>query len=64
MTKRSVEIKLCLDKKGSRSFKEPQNPKRWIIDDKAAVIVRRIYRMYLDGIGVEQMVGLQNNAGI
>jgi DNA invertase Pin-like site-specific DNA recombinase len=39
--------------------KDPQNPKkRWIIDEEAAAVVRRIYQMYLDGHGVEQ-IGVQ-----
>jgi len=32
--------------------KDPENPKRWIIDEEAATTVRRIYQMYLDGNGV------------
>ena len=35
--------------------KDPENPKRWIVDDAAAQIVRRIYRMTLDGFGTEQI---------
>lgn len=35
--------------------KDPDNPKRWIIDEPAAAVVRRIYRMSLDGMGVEQI---------
>ena len=35
--------------------KDPENPKRWIVDDEAAQIVRRIYRMTLDGFGTEQI---------
>jgi predicted site-specific integrase-resolvase len=38
--------------------KDPQNPKRWIIDEEAAAVVRRVYRMYLDGYGVER-IGVQ-----
>ncbi len=33
-------------------MKDPDNPKRWIIDETAAAVVRRIYRMSLDGMGV------------
>lgn len=32
--------------------KDPDNPKRWIIEETAAAVVRRIYRMSLDGMGV------------
>jgi len=35
--------------------KDPDNPKRWIVDDEAASIVRRIYSMTLDGFGTEQI---------
>ena len=35
--------------------KDPDNPKRWIIDEEAATVVRRIYRMTLDGFGTEQI---------
>jgi DNA invertase Pin-like site-specific DNA recombinase len=38
--------------------KDPQNPKRWVIDEEPAAVVRRIYRMYLDGYGVEQIGSL------
>lgn len=36
-------------------IKDPDDPKRWIVDDEAAQIVRRIYRMTLDGFGTEQI---------
>jgi len=35
--------------------KDPDNPKRWVIEETAAAVVRRIYRMSLDGMGVEQI---------
>ena len=35
--------------------KDPDNPKRWIIDEEAAAIVRRIFQMTLDGFGTEQI---------
>ena len=35
--------------------KDPDNPKRWIIDEEAAVVVRRIFQMTLDGHGTEQI---------
>lgn len=35
--------------------KDPDNPKRWIVDETAAAVVRKIYRMSLDGMGVEQI---------
>ena len=36
-------------------IKDPDNPKRWIIDDEAAQVVRRIYSMTLEGYGTEQI---------
>jgi len=35
--------------------KDPENLKRWIIDDEAAAVVRRIYSLTLDGYGTEQI---------
>lgn len=36
-------------------IKDPNNPKRWIVDDEAAQVVRRIYSMTLEGFGTEQI---------
>ena len=36
-------------------MKDPDNPKRWIVDDEAAQVVKRIYSMTLDGLGTEQI---------
>ena len=36
-------------------MKDPDNPKRWIVDDEAALVVRRIYSMTLEGFGTEQI---------
>ena len=36
-------------------MKDPDNPKRWIVDDEAAQVVKRIYGMTLDGMGTEQI---------
>ena len=36
-------------------IKDPDNPKRWIVDDEAAQVVRRIYSMTLEGYGTEQI---------
>ena len=36
-------------------IKDPDNPKRWIVDDEAAQVVRRIYSMTLEGFGTEQI---------
>ena len=36
-------------------IKDPDNPKRWIVEDEAAQGVRRIYSMTLEGYGTEQI---------
>ncbi|MDR0490770.1 MAG: recombinase family protein [Oscillospiraceae bacterium] len=36
-------------------MKDPDNPKRWIIEEEAAAVVRRIYSLTLDGYGTEQI---------
>ena len=36
-------------------MKDPDNPKRWIVDDEAAQVVKRIYSMTMDGLGTEQI---------
>ena len=36
-------------------MKDPDNPKRWIVDDEAAQVVKRIYGMTMDGMGTEQI---------
>ena len=43
---------------------DPDNPKRWIIDEDAARIVRRIYEMTLNGIGVSQIAKMLEGEGI
>ena len=35
--------------------KDPDNPKRWIVGEEAAQVVRRIYSMTLEGFGTEQI---------
>ena len=43
-------------------MKSPENKKRWIIDPEAAAVVRDVFRMYLDGKGVETIARvLQEN---
>lgn len=36
-------------------IKDPDNTKRWIVDEEAAIIVKRIFAMTLDGMGTEQI---------
>ena len=45
-------------------IKAPDNPKRWIVDDEAAQVVRRIYGMTLDGLGTEQIAAQLEREGI
>ena len=35
--------------------KDPDDLKRWIVDEEAAQVVRRVFRMTLDGYGTEQI---------
>ena len=45
-------------------MKNPDNPKRWIVDDEAAQVVKRIYSMTLDGLGTEQIAAQLEKDGI
>ncbi len=36
-------------------IKDPEDPKRWIVDEEAAAVVRRIYQMTINGYGAEQI---------
>ena len=45
-------------------IKDPENPKRWIVDEEAAQVVRRIYSMTLDGVGTEQIAAQLEEEGI
>lgn len=45
-------------------MKDPDNPKRWVVDEEAAAIVRRIYQMTLDGYGTEQIAVALDKEGI
>ena len=45
-------------------IKDPENPKRWIVDEEVAQIVRRIYRMTLEGVGTEQIAAKLEEDGI
>ena len=44
--------------------KDPENPKRWIVDEEAAQVVRRIYRMTLEGVGTEQIAAKLEEDGV
>ena len=45
-------------------IKDPENPKRRIVDEEAAQVVRRIYRMTLEGVGTEQIAAKLEEDGI
>ena len=63
----SKKIKAVLKSRGSSGnahtsnvppygyLKDPENPDHWIIDEEAAEIVRRIYRMTIEGLGPYQI---------
>ena len=36
-------------------MKDPENPKRWIVDDEAAEVVKRVFVLCLDGYGPSQI---------
>ena len=39
-------------------MKDPENPKRWIIDPEPAAVVRQIYTLTLDGKGITQIANI------
>lgn len=39
-------------------MKATDGSKRWVVDDEAAAVVRRIFRLYMDGLGAEQIAAL------
>lgn len=45
-------------------IRDPDNPKRWIIDDEAACVVRKIFSLFMDGLGVEQIATALSNEKI
>lgn len=36
-------------------IKSPDNRKKWLVDDEAAAVVKRIYFLFLSGLGIEQI---------
>lgn len=44
--------------------KDPLNPHHWIVDEEAAQVVRKIYQMSFDGMGVEQIAAQLSQEGI
>jgi len=45
-------------------MKDPENPKRWIVDEEAAVNVRRIFRMAMDGYGIMEIAYALDRDGV
>ena len=45
-------------------IKDPENPKRWIVEDEAAQVVRRVFSLTLEGMGTEQIAALFEKEGI
>ena len=44
--------------------KDPDNPKRWIVDDEAANVVKRIYNLCIEGISLERTSVLLEEEGV
>ncbi len=45
-------------------MKDPENPKRWIIEHEAASVVREIFRLYLEGYGQDKIARTLQDRGI
>ena len=45
-------------------IKDPDDPKHWIVEPEAAAVVRRIYALFLEGKGTEQIGTELEQAGI
>ena len=45
-------------------MKDPENPKRWIIEHEAASVVREIFRLYLEGYGQDKIARALQDRGI
>lgn len=52
---------LCLPPYGHK--KDPDNPKQWIIDEEAAEVVRKIYRLCIEGNGIETTARILQESG-
>ena len=44
--------------------KDPDDPKRWVIDDEAAAVVREIFELHLAGLGSEQIAKHLEDNGV
>lgn len=45
-------------------IKDPDNVKRWVVDEEAAAVVRRIYQMALDGYGLAETASALERDGV
>jgi site-specific DNA recombinase len=45
-------------------MKDPDNPRKWVIDEEAAAVVRRIYCLTLDGKGTHQIASILTDEGV
>ncbi len=45
-------------------IKDPDNPKHWIVDEEAAAVVKRVYAMFLEGYGSEQIASALEQDGV
>ncbi|MCL2547003.1 MAG: recombinase family protein [Oscillospiraceae bacterium] len=45
-------------------MKDPDNSKRWVVDDEAAKVVQRIFALCLDGYGPSKIARILNEDGI
>ena len=45
-------------------IKDPENPKRWIVDDEAAQVVRRVFDLTLEGFGTAQIATQLEREGV
>ena len=45
-------------------MKDPQNPKRWVVEPEAAKVVREIFVLYLEGYGLDKIARHLQDKGI
>ena len=45
-------------------MKDPQNPKRWVVEPEAAKVVREIFMLYLEGYGLDKIARHLQDKGI
>ena len=45
-------------------MKDPQNPKKWVVEPEAAKVVKKIFELYLEGYGQEKIAWYLQDNGI